>query len=175
MYHGYACQHEAFIWTLRQEQGIIDAFAKVWGTHSLLSSFDGINITFPPATEEERVPSLPWPHVDQSPKRKGKQCIQGIANLAPNDPLDGGLSLIVGSHALFNDFFAEFGDEVKKADWGSEDWRGLNDDQVAWFLGRGCEIMKVCADAGDLILWDGRTVHWNTKPQGNNLRALVCE
>ena len=43
---------------------------------------DGINISLPlPSAELEGPRSKPWPHVDQSPNRRFKHCIQGIANL----------------------------------------------------------------------------------------------
>lgn len=84
------------------EPKIIDAFAKIWNTHKLLVSFDGANITLP---HPERQPNSAWPHVDQSPKRKGLQCVQGLLNLAPNGPQDGGLVVLKGSSLLNEAFF----------------------------------------------------------------------
>lgn len=37
-----------------------------------------------------------------------------------------------------------------------------------------CETVKVCAGAGDLILWDSRTVHWNYSPSGERARLATC-
>jgi hypothetical protein len=39
------------LWDLRCEQGIIDAFAKIWGTDQLITSFDGGSIMLPNRTD----------------------------------------------------------------------------------------------------------------------------
>lgn len=99
LYNGYGCGHEEYAWQIRQEPGIIDAFAKIWGTNELLVSFDGLNISLPQKDAAKDV-HKPWPHVDQSPTRQFLHCVQGIANLAPNGPLDGGLMVLRGSKEL---------------------------------------------------------------------------
>ena len=50
----------------------------------------------------------PWPHCDQAPERKGLACVQGLLNLAPAGPKDGGLLLMPGSSALFEEYFSTF-------------------------------------------------------------------
>lgn len=86
--HG-AC-HQQFLWDLRQEEKVIDAFEKIWGTRELLVSFgmsrpggflvffprlkrsshpcsDGVNIGVPLdlTQNENKGLDTPWPHVDQ--------------------------------------------------------------------------------------------------------------
>lgn len=118
-------------------------------------------------------PSTPWPHVDQNPNRKGMQCVQGILNLAPNGPEDGGLVVLKGSHKL-NELFFKTHPETKGAGtWGSMDWHGFDEEEVLWFKQRGCEVMKVCANPGDLILWDSRQIHYNQVPTSGNVRAVM--
>jgi hypothetical protein len=39
------------LWDLRCEQGIIYAFAKIWGTDQLITSFDGGSIMLPHRTD----------------------------------------------------------------------------------------------------------------------------
>jgi hypothetical protein len=72
-------------------------FADIWGTSELLVSFgepwrrtqcviltclDGVNVSLPyPKGELDEERSAPWPHVDQSPLRRYKHCIQGLVNL----------------------------------------------------------------------------------------------
>jgi hypothetical protein len=73
MYLNYRAAHEKYIWEARQEVGVLDAFAKIWGTDELISSYDTINITLPNAATMGGV--TPWPHVDQAPERHGMQCI----------------------------------------------------------------------------------------------------
>lgn len=152
-----------------REPAIIDAFAKIWGTDELLVSFDGVNLTLPAATR----PALgAWPHVDQSPLRKGLQCVQGILNLAPNGPNDGGLIVMKGSSALNEEFFATH--ESNQNTWGPADWFGFSESDIEWFKNKGCETIKVCADPGDLILWDSRQVHFNELPKSDTVRSVLC-
>ena len=127
------------------EPTVIDAFAKLWGTDELLVSFDGMNLTLP---TKDLQPTTPWPHVDQNPNRKGMQCVQGILNLAPNGPDDGGLVVLKGSHNENETFFKLHPETKGAGTWGSMDWHGFDEDEVAWFKNRGCEEIKVCADPG---------------------------
>lgn len=53
---------------------------------------DGVNISLPIYGREEGDDAYkPWPHVDQSPMKTHLHCIQGLMNLLPNGPDDGGL------------------------------------------------------------------------------------
>ncbi|KAF7540418.1 hypothetical protein G7054_g1314 [Neopestalotiopsis clavispora] len=168
MYHGYSVSHEKFFWDARLEPSIIDAFAKIWGTDELLVSFDGVNLTLPSANR----PAVgAWPHVDQSPLRKGLQCVQGLLNLAPNGPDDGGLIVMKGSSALNEEYFATHKSSQKT--WGPADWFGFSEKDVEWFKSKGCEIIKVCAEPGDLILWDSREVHYNELPKSDAVRSVL--
>ena len=81
-----------------------------------------------------------------------------------------------GSHQLNDEFFKTHCME-KKEKWGRvpDDWHGFGDDEIEWFEERGCEFMKVDCGAGDLIVWDSRTVHYNVLPEGDQIRAVICE
>ncbi|KAJ5801383.1 uncharacterized protein N7518_003451 [Penicillium psychrosexuale] len=171
MYPGYRIQHEKFIWEARTEDGVIEAFAKLWGTDKLLVSFDGMNFTLPSGTTLPQ--TKPWPHIDQSPLRQGMQCVQGVLNFAPNGPQDGGLLVVKGSTKLMPEFVKTHSGEIGRETWGPSDWFGFDESEVKWFEERGCEILKVNAEAGDLILWDSRTMHFNCVPSSQNLRAVV--
>ena len=138
----------------------------------MLASFDGINFTLP---GRDRQPTTPWPHIDQSPRRIGLICAQGIINFAPNGPDDGGLVVIRNSHNFTEQFFNEHPEVVGRKTWGPEDWFGFEEQEVQWFLGKGCDIVKVCADPGDLIIWDSRTIHYNAMPTTDQIRSIVCE
>lgn len=175
MYHGYAVGHEKFVWDARLEPGVLKAFEKIWGTDELLASFDGINYTLP-LPEGQRVPSTPWPHMDQNPHLLGLQCIQGIINFAPNGIKDGGLVVLKGSQALSEEYFQTHSKD-KNPKWGAvpPDWHGFDDAEVQWFKDRGAEEIKVCAEPGDLIVWDSRTVHWNVLPESDQTRSIICK
>jgi ectoine hydroxylase-related dioxygenase (phytanoyl-CoA dioxygenase family) len=115
-----------------------------------------MNLTLPDKSIKQ---SRPWPHVDQSPDRPKLECVQGILNLAPNGPKDGGLVVLQKSHSLSREFFEQ---NLKTS--SPADWFRFHDNQVKWFEKKGCTWKKVCADAGDLILWDSRTIHYNVLP-----------
>ncbi|KAH8748906.1 phytanoyl-CoA dioxygenase [Hyaloscypha finlandica] len=158
-FNGYCMLHEKFMWDARQEPGVLDTFAKIWGTDELLVSFDSLNITFPNRKDVERLGA--WEHVDQSPFRRGLHCIQGIIALSPSGPEDGGLLVYPGSHKLMDEFLDT---QTDKSTWERIDRFAFDQSQLSWFAARGIQPEKVCAEVGDLILWDSRTIHYGSVP-----------
>ncbi|OJD32137.1 phytanoyl-dioxygenase [Diplodia corticola] len=174
-FSAYCVSHEAFMWDVRLEPGVLGAFELLWGTKDLLVSFDALNITLPPhlrADAAAHPAKAAWPHVDQSPHRSGACCVQGVVNLAPSGPRDGGLVVYPGSHALMEEFFAT---QTNPADWSKRDLYMFSQRQLEWFAARGCAPRKVDAAPGDLLLWDSRTVHWGAEPQpgSDTVRTVV--
>lgn len=102
------------------------------------------------------------------------QCVQGILNFATNGPKDGGLIVLKGSSKLNEQFFKAHSVQGRKT-WGPSDWFGFEQEEVDWFLERSWEVLKVCAEPGDLIVWDSRTVHWNVLPDSQVTRAAMCK
>ncbi|GFZ48428.1 hypothetical protein JCM24511_06176 [Saitozyma sp. JCM 24511] len=171
--HGVA--HEQFVWDLRSEPAVIDVFAKIWGTDELIVSYDTVNVSLPyPKEEMDESRTKPWPHVDQSPLRTVKHCIQGIVNLHENGPLDGGLVVLDGSLPLFAEYFACH--DAPDGGWPQADWFRHSEETLQWFYDRGCKWVKVEAQPGDLILWDSRTIHYGDAARGDRPRmaAYVC-
>lgn len=176
LFHRHAVGHEQFAWDIRAEPGVVDAFARLWGTPELIVSYDSTNISLPYGKELSGEATAPWPHVDQSPLRPARHCVQGIVNLAPNGPEDGGLMVLEGSTALFDEYFATHGNIRPAEGWPTADWWGHDEEAVAWFEARGCKWHKVCAGPGDLILWDSRTIHYGAAAAGTEPRVAtyVC-
>lgn len=116
--------------------------------------------------------------MDQNPRRVHLlDLYQGIANLAPNGENDGGLCVLKGSHRLHAEQFASIGGFRKDKDAGEDqNGYGFVDEDMDWYRAKGCELVKVCAGEGDLILWDSRTIHWNSSPVGEQTRfaTYVC-
>lgn len=116
--------------------------------------------------------------MDQNPRKCDRfELYQGIANLAPNGPDDGGLVVLRGSHLLHKEHFAAIGGFRAAQDSGEkENAYQFTADDAAWYKGRGCEEVKVCAEEGDLIVWDSRLIHWNSSPVGEQIRFItyVC-
>ncbi|WRT66777.1 uncharacterized protein IL334_003740 [Kwoniella shivajii] len=115
MFHGYGFAHEEFVWDIRCETGVIDAFAKVWGTDELITSFDGGSIMLPKRTDV--FDDGKWEHME-----KGFYCCQGIVNLNENGPEDGGLMVLEGSSKVVEEYFDIHGRQSYTT-WGPFDWR----------------------------------------------------
>ncbi|OCF32459.1 hypothetical protein I316_05885 [Kwoniella heveanensis BCC8398] len=172
MFWSYGLSHESFCWDLRQEQGIIDAFTKVWGTDELVTSFDAGCIMLPGRTDVKD--DQPWEHMDQSRHRRGFYCVQGIANLNENGPDDGGLMVMTGSSQLVEEYFDTFGRTYEKErTFGAFDYWMFSDEELKWFENKGCKWVKVTAGPGDLILWDSRALHYNVRPKGEKDRCCT--
>lgn len=159
-FDNYCVVHEKFMWDARMEPGVVDAFAKIWETDELLVSYDSLNVSFPNRRDKPVRP--PWPHVDQSPRKRGMHCVQGIINLSPAGPEDGSLMCLPRSSALNDEFFDT---QTDPAAWEEKDWRRFSTEEMDWWTKvKGLEPIKVHAEPGDLIVWDSRTVHWGGEP-----------
>ncbi|RMY72401.1 hypothetical protein D0863_04514 [Hortaea werneckii] len=118
----YAVTHEDFAWAIRSEPGVGEAFEKVYDDKDLIVSFDAINFGFPNRTDLPE--NKPWPHQDQDPLKPGFRCLQGLVNMLPNGPDDGGLIVCRGGHMLSEEYHhASQDDLVRKRD-AFERWVG---------------------------------------------------
>ncbi|TLD14964.1 hypothetical protein PspLS_10836 [Pyricularia sp. CBS 133598] len=165
MVFGYGIHHESFTWDIRQEPGVMEAFERVYDTPDIIVSFDGVNMTLPGRTDIK--PNTPWPHQDQDPEKPGFRCLQGIVNLLPNGEKDGGLIVCKGAHRASEEFHAKFKGEPDKIWAWTKEWYGFTGRGMEWLKNQGYEWVKVCAEPGDLLLWDSRTPHYNVSPEGN--------
>ncbi|RAL00857.1 phytanoyl-CoA dioxygenase family protein [Aspergillus ibericus CBS 121593] len=177
LYNRYGIAHEQFVWDLKSEPALVEAFAQLWGTDELVVSYDGLNLSIP---EPDRAPTdpifAPWPHVDQSPYRTHLQCVQGVLNLLPNGPQDGGLTVLEGSNALYTQLWQHFDHKKGENGWNKIEQQVLDEEMSQWLEQQGCKWVKVCCEPGDLLLWDSRTVHYGSVPSSTNDRfaAYVC-
>ncbi|TYJ53001.1 hypothetical protein B9479_006378 [Cryptococcus floricola] len=154
MFKRHGVHHERFVWDIRSEP-------------------DGINISLPYIDDQQTDRAAPWPHVDQNPRRRHKHCIQGIANIAPNGPLDGGLKVLSHSVQHFDAFFDAHPELEPEGGWPAGDFFMHREEDVGWLKDRGCEWVKVEAGPGDLILWDSRTVHYGAVAEGDRPRVAT--
>ena len=100
--------------------------------------------------------SLPGLHadMDQSPRLVHKrQEVQGIANMYQSGPDDGGLVVVRGSHKLHRSYFDHAGKFTEDEEPQQEQKGGqhFEYDELEWYKENGAEIVKVCANEGDLI------------------------
>lgn len=179
--------HSEAQWFIRSVPAVKRSFAAVWDDDELLVSFDGMALWRPtainPAWETNRGGS--WLHIDQHPiGRPGFHCVQGLVSLLPSSPATGGNVVVPGSHRLFESIPARYPDRLARIDSSIDHFRFPADDPQ---LAATPPIMPHL-EAGDLLLWDSRTVHCSspaiegesdaaaTEAQASLLRAasLVC-
>ncbi|KAI0014541.1 phytanoyl-CoA dioxygenase [Xylariomycetidae sp. FL0641] len=169
----YGAAHEAFVWGIRGEPGVVGAFEKVYDDPDLLVSFDAINYGF--ANRTNLPENKPWPHQDQDPEKPGFRCLQGLVNLQPNGPDDGGLIVCRGGHNLSAQFHRAMKDEPRIPAWTPE-WYGFTAAGMRYLADAGLEWVKVCAEPGDLLVWDSRTPHYNvpTRTRQDRMAVYTC-
>lgn len=163
MLHGILKQyfgHTELQWQIRDLCAPI--FARIWGCQpeDLLCSFDGG--CFMPTKEKGKNNSFKqWLHNDQFRDVTNFCCVQGIVNFVENGPEDGGLVLVENSHTVFANYMARHPSEG--ITWGPTD---MSDPELSTL-----PLIKICAPAGHIILFDSRTFHCNVHPYGSKFRA----
>ena len=154
----YGIGHSESQWYLRGIPNVKKAFAKIWESDDLLTSFDGVSLWRPwninPDWKTESGQS--WFHIDQHPISKpGKQCIQGLVNLLPTSKEIGGNVVIPGSHKFFKDLTDEYHERLSKLPLEIDHFRFPNDDPKL-----SSDKAVMChMEPGDMLLWDSRTIH----------------
>ena len=128
MVFGYGISHERFAWDVRQEPGVVGAFESVYETEDLIVSFDSVNYSFP--NRKDLKPNTPWPHQDQDPAKPGFRCLQGLVNLLPNGPNDGGLIVCKGAHHLSEEFHEKFKDDPERIWAWTKEWYACTESSV---------------------------------------------
>lgn len=165
--------HSQYVWDIRQNEEIINIFAKIWDCKNdeLLVSFDGISFHLPPETTNRGWFRNLWLHCDQSFTRNEFECVQGFITLRDINEGDATFCFIEKS----NNFHKEFAEKFEKKD--KKDWCKLTDDEISYYYQLGCELKRIKAPKGSLILWDSRTIHCGVEPLKNrlvpNFRSIV--
>mmetsp|Transcript_32466 Transcript_32466/g.62523 ORF Transcript_32466/g.62523 Transcript_32466/m.62523 type:complete len:577 (+) Transcript_32466:134-1864(+) len=173
--HGFG--HAEVCWFARLLPNVQRAFAQIWDTERLVTSFDGGNIfrPFHRISCGSQKTSGGWWHVDQGRTKHGLHAVQGLLTLRDVRGETGGFCVVPGSHrghSRLVDFAAwDDGDFVmvpkdeSGADGHDDGGGGVDgddgvDDSFGLEFNVRDGVMLEC-DAGDLVLWDSRTVHCN--------------
>ena len=159
--------------------GVSDAFSLIWGgDEDLVVSFDGGNAFRPWKNNQDWKTKGGWWHVDQNSlkgeQRRGRVCVQasqffpttrqqcaifsefepqGLVTYTDSSAESGGLCVIPGSHKHHHDLCCRSPSANML-----KDFVHVQADDALLLDGGGL----VCARAGDLLLWDSRTIHCNT-------------
>lgn len=152
--------HHEWQWMTREATANI--FAQIYGVDQseLLVAFDGA--CFLPTTNREQSiwyhADLSRPYVDERDNRQNLEepiCVQGFYNINDSGPDDGGLTLIKDSLEVFDEY-----SRTHPID-GLNGWLKVDiEDRLLYDK----ELIKICAPAGSIILWDSRMFHCNRAP-----------
>jgi hypothetical protein len=202
--HAKGVGHANHSWFVRSRARVVQAFQTLWGDDDLLCSFDGGNVFRPwhctaaemdaaagaaaaaAAAAPKRVSRYMqddpanwktrggWFHLDQGRcKPNERVCVQGLVTLFDASAATGGLTVVDASHRDFARVVAEYATS-------DGDFVALPPNAPIVATG---ERRLVAARAGDLLLWDSRTLHCNSPavlppsaPSDELLRAVsyVC-
>ena len=178
---GHGIGHAAAQWFIRGVPEVKQAFAAIWDDDDLLVSFDGMALWRPWALRESWKTNRggSWLHIDQNPiTRPGLQCVQGLVNLLPSSPATGGNVLIPGSHKTFASIPEVYPQRLGRLPLDVDHFRFPADDPLL----AGTPPIMCHLEAGDLLLWDSRTIHCSSgslappEPKAELMRAisLIC-
>lgn len=157
--------HSAAQWYIRSVPAVKDAFAAVWDDDDLLVSFDGMALWRPTDVNPDWATDRggAWLHIDQHPiSRPGRQCIQAAITLTATTPEIGGNIVVPGSHKWFADIPTRYTDRLAAIPEDQDHFRFPMDDPQ---LKESPPIMAHMV-AGDMMLWDSRTVHCSSPGTG---------
>lgn len=155
--------HTEMQWQIRELCAPI--FARIWGCQpeDLLCSYDG-GCFLPRRVTKQTGSFKQWIHNDTPRQFRHFSCVQGIVNFEENGATDGGLVLVEGSHRIFNEYMDRHPSEG--ITWQPAD---MSDPGLV-----NSRLVKICAPAGHIILFDGRTFHCNVHPYGEGNPFRMC-
>lgn len=157
-------------WYIRTRPRVVQIFADIWsaqgqflqrgmkfGIKDMITSFDGFNVFRPwylDSGSELWKTQSGWWHIDQNVARSpGIETIQGLVTLYDLDKSTGSTTFVPGSHLWVQQLRPNLKQNAKDfvmlkeiSQWGSQ---------------QGIRKILLCGEAGDLVLWDSRTIHCN--------------
>lgn len=154
LYVGCGLGQSELMWTARALPGVRRPFELIWGTKELISSMDGLTMFRPVSHDPSWRTANGWWHCDQSGAKSGRHAVQGQLLLERQGPDAGGLCILPESHHRFEDAMQRVPDGL-----GTEDFVPIPPGDA---LLSDCPPALVCAEAGDMILWDSRVAHCST-------------
>ena len=149
--------HEEFMWQTRE--AVYPLFSQLWNDNNLISSFDGACFM-----NNNNNKHKSWFHWDHSRWVGNNSTVQGFVNLLDNSSLDGGLVLLEGSHLVYDNYLARHPLEGHSPYFFVD----ITDPLLSI-----CRPIKICADAGELVLWNSKMTHCNVTPHNTN-SARMC-
>ena len=142
--------------------------------YKLLTSVDAIAIGRSPedGAEDFQVPGKYLLHADTSVSRVGLHAYQGALYMEEQRKKDWTLQVIEGSHKLLNNVLDN--NHTKAEISVRKGLYKLQDEDMEYFEGMKCRIVRVPVPKGGLALWDSRLVQANARPLPVYLVYFQC-
>ncbi len=157
--------HAQFIWNLRQNEKCVEIFSSLWNVpkEELLVSFDGAAFHMPPEeTNRGYYRGNKWYHTDQKLCDSAFKCVQSWVTAFDVNEGDATLTFLEGSNNYHEEFSRRLTQglfrELKREEV-NKDWYKLQENEINFFLKKGCKIKDIVCPAGSMVLWDSRTFH----------------
>lgn len=161
-------------WDMRQNAKVLEIFSSFWKCkpEDLLVSFDGVSFNVPPeVTHRGWNQNHTWYHTDQSYTRNNFECMQSWVTGLDVKEGDATLAFLEGS----NQYHKEFASTFQKTD--KSDWYKLQENEIQWYIQKGCVPKKMMCPKGSLVFWDSRTIHCGAEAMKGreeaNVRAII--
>ena len=159
LFQSWGWGHAQYVWDIRSNPKVSTIFEKIFKTSDLLVSFDGVNCGLGSLLPDNIHHKGLYKgkknlHCDQRFNVNKFQCIQSWVTANPTVAGDGTLRILEGSHALHEEFSKAFNLGDKK-----EDWHVLTEEQIQWYMDRGCKDRCIVCPAGAQVCWDSRLIH----------------
>ena len=154
--------HAQFNWDLRQNPKVVDIFSKIWDVnkHNLVTSFDGASVHFPhEITKVGSYRGNDWFHCDQSFQRNNAECIQSWITAYDVNEGDATLAFLEKS----NQYHGDAAKDLNITEKG--DWYKLNQEEIDYYINKGCKKKYIKCPAGSMVFWDSRTIHCGREPR----------
>eukprot|EP00927_Polykrikos_kofoidii_P041369 TRINITY_DN3527_c0_g2_i1.p1 TRINITY_DN3527_c0_g2~~TRINITY_DN3527_c0_g2_i1.p1 ORF type:complete len:415 (-),score=43.21 TRINITY_DN3527_c0_g2_i1:301-1500(-) len=148
-----------FMWHIRGLPRVRAAFEAIWGVKDLLASFDG-SVVFRSKDDTQHTSTEYWWHVDQNPRTTPNfNCVQGLVQLTEASPKRGGFVLIPDSHKLFPKVYEDRYSDLLGHIQPHMNFFSLPRWDPLAINAFSARAMQPHLEAGDLIIWDSRTLH----------------
>jgi ectoine hydroxylase-related dioxygenase (phytanoyl-CoA dioxygenase family) len=164
-YDHRACMaHSSLTWYIRSLASVQRPFRELynaWGANDLISSFDGVGWR----QHGEPGWAVDW-HVDQDASSMDTTSAQAILALSAHTADSGGLQLLPDSHRRFTALMHRMGNP------SDDGWQFCAIDPGDPIF-RGRAAVQPQLRAGDMVIWDSRTVHRVVEPTGPDERVTA--
>jgi len=149
-----------FMWFVRARPRLLLAYASLWeldDPEDLVVSFDGAGAFRPTFVNSSWRTRGNWYHVDQNGNSSGSdlRCVQGLVTLLDSNNNTGGFTVLPGSHKSHADIFRRW--PVQR----NNDFFLLPRSDALLTGPKSIPARLVQARAGDLVVWDSRSIHCN--------------